>query len=161
MTVHTLYGTPMSLYTGKARSYLIKNALPYREVTPATIHFAGHVAERAGRGTMPTIETADGVVVRDGAAIVEHFESLAGHPAAPPGPRQRIVSRLLDVIGMEGLLRPAMHYRWSFPEENHDEELPGFTLKSADGAIIDLHRDREARRPSWSSTARPSGDRRA
>jgi hypothetical protein len=34
--------------------------------------------------------------------------------------RQRIVSRLVDVIGMEGLLRPAMHYRWSFPEENHD-----------------------------------------
>jgi hypothetical protein len=24
----------------------------------------------------------------------------------------------MDVIGMEGLLRPAMHYRWSFPEEN-------------------------------------------
>ena len=36
----TLYGTPMSLYTGKARSCLIKNRLPYREVTPARNQFA-------------------------------------------------------------------------------------------------------------------------
>ena len=38
MSHHTLYGTPLSLYTGKARSYLIKNGLPYREVTPTTSH---------------------------------------------------------------------------------------------------------------------------
>ena len=120
MTVHTLYGTPLSLYTGKARSYLIKNGLPYREVTPATTHFAKQVLPRAGRMTMPLLETSDGIVIRDGAAIVEHFESLAGRPACPEGPRQRVLNRLLDVIGMEGLLRPAMHYRWSFPEENHD-----------------------------------------
>jgi len=135
MTVHTLYGTPMSLYTGKARSYLIKNGLPYREVAPATNHFARHVAERAGRVSMPTIETADGVIVRDGAAIVEHFESRAGYPASPKGPRQRIVSRLLDVIGMEGLLRPAMHYRWSFPEENQDFLLFHFA------SLTPSHRD--------------------
>ena len=44
----TLYGTPLSLYTGKARSYLIKNGLAYREVTPTTSRFLQHVAPRAG-----------------------------------------------------------------------------------------------------------------
>jgi hypothetical protein len=44
----TLYGTPLSLYTGKARSYLIKNGLAYREVSPATSRFLEHVAPRAG-----------------------------------------------------------------------------------------------------------------
>jgi hypothetical protein len=29
-----------------------------------------------------------------------------------------VVSALFDVIGSQGLLRPAMHYRWNFPEEN-------------------------------------------
>lgn len=116
----TLYGTPLSLYTGKARSYLIKNGLAYREVTPTTSRFLQHVAPRAGGIALPTIETADGVVVRDGTEIAEHFESRSGHPSTPQGARQRIVSALLDVIGMEGLLRPAMHYRWSFPEENND-----------------------------------------
>ena len=116
----TLYGTPLSLYTGKARSYLIKNGLAYREVTPTTSKFLQYVVPRAGGISMPTIEAADGVVVRDGTEIVEYLESRTGHRGTPPGPQQRIVSALLDVIGLEGLLRPAMHYRWSFPEENHD-----------------------------------------
>jgi len=118
MSFHVLYGTPLSLYTGKARSYLIKNGLPYREVTPTTTHYEQEVVPKAKLRMLPTLETSDGLVIRDGAAIVEHFESKAGHPATPQSPRQRILSGLMDVIGMEGLLRPAMHYRWSFPEEN-------------------------------------------
>jgi glutathione S-transferase len=118
VSVHTLYGTPLSLYTGKARSYLIKNGIRYRELTPATKHYAEYVKPRAKMLMMPTLETAEGDVIRDGAAIVEHFESASGHPASPQTPRQRILSRLLDVIGMEGLLRPAMHYRWNFDEAN-------------------------------------------
>lgn len=120
MGVHTLYGTPLSLYTGKARSYLIKNRLDYREVTPTTPHFEESVLPRARRRSLPTLETAEGEVIRDGAAIVEHFESRAQQPSSPTGPRQRVISRLLDVIGMEGLLRPAMHYRWNFPEANQE-----------------------------------------
>jgi glutathione S-transferase len=135
MAVHTLYGTPLSLYTGKARSYLIKNGLPYREVTPTTSHYHGYVQPRAKLRMMPTLETSDGLVIRDGAAIVEHFESKAGHPASPEGSRQRIISRLLDVIGMEGLLRPAMHYRWNFPEENEAFLLHHFS------AIVPGHLD--------------------
>jgi glutathione S-transferase len=118
LSFHTLYGTPLSLYTGKARSYLIKNRIAYREVTPTTAHFASHVLPLAHRLSMPTLETSDGDVIRDGAAILDHFESRAGYPNSPKTPCQRILSDLLDVIGMEGLLRPAMHYRWNFPEEN-------------------------------------------
>lgn len=99
-----LYGTPLSLYTGKARSYLIKHGLPYRELTPSTKHFEEFVFLRAKKRMMPTLETADGLVIRDGAEIVDHFEAIAGHPSTPTTPRQRILSRLFDVIGMEGLL---------------------------------------------------------
>ena len=35
-------------------------------------------------------------------------------------PRQQVVSALFDVIGTDGLLRPAMHYRWNYPDENLD-----------------------------------------
>ena len=137
MGTHTLYGTPLSLYTGKARSYLIKNGLPYREVTPKTTHYEQAVLPQAKQRMMPTLETADGVVIRDGAAIVEHFEAAAGHPASPATPRQRILSRLFDVIGMEGLLRPAMHYRWSFPEENEA------FLQHHFSALVPPHLDRD------------------
>jgi glutathione S-transferase len=115
----TLYGTPLSLYTGRARSYLIKAGLAYRETTPLTGHYIEYVVPRAGgRQGMPTLELADGEVIRDGVAIVDHFENDSGRAFSPTSPRQRILSRLFDVIGAEGLLRPAMHYRWNFPEQN-------------------------------------------
>ncbi len=117
-TENTLYGAPLSLYTGKARSYLIKNRIPYRELTPTTEHFAKKVLPAARQATMPTLETADGRVIRDSTAIIDHFESPAGDPATPATACQRVISRLFDVIGSEGLLRPAMHYRWNFPDEN-------------------------------------------
>ena len=62
--------------------------------------------------------TVDGEVIRDGAAIIEHFEVATGRPCQPPGARQQVISALFDVIGTDGLLRPAMHYRWNFPDDN-------------------------------------------
>jgi glutathione S-transferase len=59
-----------------------------------------------------------GEVIRDGAAIIEHFEAANGRPSQPAGPKQQIISALFDVIGTDGLLRPAMHYRWNFPADN-------------------------------------------
>lgn len=110
-----LYGVPISLYTGRARSYLIKAGLPYREAPPTSTHFMQTVLPKAGgRRSMPTVELPDGTVIRDSVAIVDHFESGSGHGFSPETPKQRIVSRLFDAIGAEGLLRPAMHYRWNF-----------------------------------------------
>lgn len=115
----TLYGAPFSLYTGRARSYLINAGIAYRETMPVTGHYIKNVAPAAGgRQSMPTLELPNGDVVRDGVAIIDHFEHQSGHGFSPTTPRQRIINRLFDVIGAEGLLRPAMHYRWNFPEQN-------------------------------------------
>ncbi len=119
MTECTLYGIPNSLYTGRARSYLIKAGIAYRELAPNRPHFAEHVVAKAGgKWSLPTIEFANGEVIRDGVAIVDYFETESDGPFAPTSPRQRVASLLFDVIGAEGLLRPAMHYRWNFPDEN-------------------------------------------
>ncbi len=82
-------------------------------------HYYNDVLPKAGgRRGMPTLEFPDGRVIRDSVAIVDHFEQLNGHEYAPDTPRQSIVSLLLDVIGAEGMLRPAMHYRWNQDEFN-------------------------------------------
>ncbi|WP_439107723.1 glutathione S-transferase family protein [Congregibacter sp.] len=121
MTQHTLYGSALSLYTGRARSYLIKAGIAYRETTPTTEHYIKIVLPAAGnRQGIPTLETAEGEVIRDGAAIIDHFEALGGHLFSPRGLKQNLVSRLFDVLGAEGLLRPAMHYRWNFDDQNLD-----------------------------------------
>lgn len=121
MSQPTLYGTPVSLYTGNVRSYLIKAGIDYRETTFGSAHYRDEVLPKAGgRKGVPTIELGDGTVIRDGAAIIDHFEATSGHAFSPKSPKQRILSRLFDVIGSDGLLRPALHYRWSFPEENRE-----------------------------------------
>ena len=119
MAALTLYGSPMSLYTGRVRSYLIKSGIAFEEEPHASAHFFDVVLPKAGgqRG-IPTIEFADGRVIRDGVAIVEHFEAERGRPFTPTTPMQLVVCHLFDAIGAEGLLRPAMHYRWNFPEQN-------------------------------------------
>ena len=121
MSPITLYGSPISLYTGRARSYLIKAGIDYREEPHASPHFYESVLPKAGgRRGIPTIEFPDGTVIRDGVAIIDHFEQPSGHGFSPTSPRQRIVSRLFDAIGAEGMLRPCMHYRWNFDQDNQE-----------------------------------------
>jgi glutathione S-transferase len=121
MSKVTLYGSSLSLYTGRARSYLIKAGIPYEETLPNSQHFQANVLPRMGqRSSIPVIETEAGEVVRDGAAIIDYYEAINNQYFSPVNPKQKTLSLLFDVIGAEGLLRPAMHYRWNFPEENLD-----------------------------------------
>ena len=115
---HILYAMPHSLYSGRARSYLIKNRIPFKERSTGHESFKAEVLPKSKLPTIPTLVTAEGEVIRDGAAIIEHFEAANGRPCQPPGARQQVISALFDVIGTDGLLRPAMHYRWNFPDDN-------------------------------------------
>jgi glutathione S-transferase len=76
-----------------------------------------------GRWIMPVMETPDGRIIQDGADIIDYFERgdgqhLVRYPAYPATPVHLAVSHLFELFGGEGLLRPAMHYRWNFDEEN-------------------------------------------
>ena len=115
---HILYAMPHSLYSGRARSYLIKNCIPFEERSTGHESFKAEVLPKGRLPTIPTLVTPEGEVIRDGAAIIEHFEAASGRPCQPPGARQQVISALFDVIGTDGLLRPAMHYRWNFPDDN-------------------------------------------
>ena len=115
---HRLYAITHSLYSGRARSYLIKHQIPFQELSTGHESFKAEVLPKGKLATIPTLVTPEGEVIRDGAAIIEHFEAESGRPSQPRGPKQRIISALFDVIGTDGLLRPAMHYRWNFPEDN-------------------------------------------
>ena len=115
---HILYAMPHSLYSGRARSYLIKNRIPFEERSTGHESFKAEVLPQGKLPTIPTLVTADGEVIRDGGSIIEHFEIANGRACRPASPRQQVISALFDVIGTDGLLRPAMHYRWNFPDDN-------------------------------------------
>ena len=129
-----LIGVPNSLYTGRVRSYFIKAGIAYREIPPSDPHYLNTMLPLAGgRLGLPTIELPDGRVIRDGASIIDHFEGESGNTYSPPTPKQSFFGRLFDAIGAEGLLRPAMHLRWNFDEENLNYLLHHFRMLSPPG----------------------------
>jgi glutathione S-transferase len=116
--MHNLYAISHSLYSGRARSYLIKAGIPFKELSTGHESFKAEVLPKAGLPTIPTLQTPQGEVIRDGAKIIDYFEAQNGNAFQPRGVKQHALSLLFDVIGAEGLLRPAMHYRWNFLEQN-------------------------------------------
>lgn len=109
-----------SLYSGKARSYLRKRRIDFVERVPGDPRFGEEVVPRIGRVILPVLQGPDGELVQDTADIIDHFEADVDPRRSiyPATPTQLVVARTLEMFGGEGLMRPAMHYRWSFDEEN-------------------------------------------
>lgn len=115
-----LYGMPASLYTAKVRAYLRKQGIPFDERTAGHPAFREEVLPHVGRWIIPVVQTSQGRLLQDGADIIDHFE-LQGQsrfPVMPKTPKHRAVSHVFELFGGEGLLRPAMHFRWNFDESN-------------------------------------------
>ncbi|HRD27086.1 MAG TPA: glutathione S-transferase family protein [Caulobacter sp.] len=128
---YRLYGTPGSLYTAKARSWLIKNGVPFENRAAGEPRFREEIVPKIGRWIIPVLEAPDGELIQDGSAIIARLEAdgLARWPTVPATPRHRVIGQVFELFGGEGLLRPAMHYRWNFDETN----LPFIGLDFAAG----------------------------
>ena len=141
---YILWGTPHSLYTGKARSCLIKKGLAFVERCPSHTDYKARVRAAVGMVTFPVLETPEGQFIQDSTDIVTYLDSL-DDPASvttmtPSTPLQTFVARLIDGFGLEGMLQAAMHYRWSYRDE---QEL---FLQTEFGRGLYAGADREARR---------------
>lgn len=116
----TIYGAPVGMWTGKIRSYLRKQGIPYIERLPTDQVFQSEVMPAVKRFINPVIRFADGTIVQDTADIIDHLErhGYARFSVYPKSPLQYTVARALDLFGGEGLVRAAMHYRWSYRDYN-------------------------------------------
>lgn len=112
---YVFYGFPSSLYSAKVRSYLIKQHIEFVERTCGDSRYLEGVVPQIGRVIAPVLETPDGELVQDTTYIIDFLEEreTPRHPAYPTTPRQLAVAHALNLFGSEGLLRPAMHYRWN------------------------------------------------
>ena len=60
---YTLYALPHSLYSGRARSYLIKRGITFRELSTGHESFKNEVLPKAQLPTIPTLVTPHGEVI--------------------------------------------------------------------------------------------------
>lgn len=115
---YVLWATPHSLYAGKVRSYLIKKGVPYREVIASDPEFMTQVIPQVGHMVIPVIRTPAGEIVQDSTDIIDRIEACTPAPGfTPAGPVQRVVAAVLDAFGTNYLLPLAMHYRWTYREQ--------------------------------------------
>lgn len=113
MPHYSLYGSPISLYTGKVRAYLDWKGLPYEEILATAEVYRDQIVARLGFRVVPMVVTDAGEVLQDSTDIIEMLEQSNGGPSiTPTGGVQRLVASLLELYGDEWLVIPAMHYRW-------------------------------------------------
>ncbi|MBV7258790.1 glutathione S-transferase family protein [Erythrobacter crassostreae] len=114
----TMYGSPASLFSGKARAYLDWKGADYTEIAPNLQIRNEVIVPAIGRMIIPVVELSDGTMLQDTSLIIDHFESTLGSPSIyPDTPRQHFAARLLECFGDEWLVLPAMHYRWNYNED--------------------------------------------
>ena len=113
-----MYGAPLSLYSGKARSFLDWKGVDYTEVLATPDIYQSEIIPAVGRPVIPVVKLPDGTILQDTTVIIDHFEAAQPGPSAyPDTPRQRLAALLLETFGDEWLVIPAMHYRWNYNEE--------------------------------------------
>ena len=116
---YTMYGAEFSLYSGKARSYLRKKGIPFKEVESTISVYKKFIIPRTGVRYIPVVQTPDDQVFQDTTVIIDELEKrFPDHSVYPVGQKQKLVSLLLELYGDEWLLIPAMHYRWYYKEQN-------------------------------------------
>lgn len=111
-----VYGSTASYFTGKLEAYLRAKGIAYR-LQPFSESDMRRCAAHTGVVQIPQVECPDGSWLVDTTPIIEYFERVRPQPQVTPrAPAVAFVGRLIEDFADEWLWRPAMHYRWSFPE---------------------------------------------
>jgi|TARA_B110000977_G_scaffold157295_1_gene200302 hypothetical protein len=118
-TTYKIYGMPASLYSGKVRSYLLKQHIPFIDFGACDSLFQRHIIPAVGRMIMPVVETPNGILSQDNADIIDFFErnTRSRLPGVPESSLSASIAYLFELFGGEGLVRPKMLYRCSFDEQ--------------------------------------------
>ena len=117
---YVLYGSHASYATAKSRSYLRKKGIPFVERLPASSRFREYVRPESESHRIPQLEAPDGTVVQDTTAIFDYLEPRFPEPPGyPPGARQQLIARMLEILLELQLGRVAWHYRWNYMDGNY------------------------------------------
>ncbi|MFA5678284.1 MAG: glutathione S-transferase [Pseudomonas sp.] len=132
--MYQLIGAPVSLYTGKVRSYLQYKGITFEEQLATPEVYRDLIIPLTGVHFIPVLVTPDNQGIQDSTEIIDHLEQRFRRPSVyPAGPRQRLVALLLEVYGDEWLVNPAMLYRWGI-EENRKFAIAEFgSVRLPDG----------------------------
>ncbi|PLW68441.1 glutathione S-transferase family protein [Pseudohalioglobus lutimaris] len=139
----TLYGCDISYFTGKLENYFRVRGIPYELRAMQLPADAKKLKQEVGLFQMPALQLGDGRWMTDSTKIIQWFETqYPQHGVIPHDPVQAFVCLLIEDWADEWWWRPAMHYRWYYPEGAHlqsrhladelmgDMRLPGYLKRN-------------------------------
>lgn len=116
--MYTLFGAQVSYFTGKARAFLQYSGLPFEEKLATREVYQQIIVPKIGWPVIPVIVTPEGDALQDTSDIIDALDGKSVGPSVyPEGPQQKLASLMMEVIGDEWLVIPAMHYRWTYNRE--------------------------------------------
>jgi glutathione S-transferase len=135
----TVYGSNISYFTGKLENYFRVRGIPYTFRAMQFPRDAKWIKEKLGVMQMPVVERGDGRWMTDTTRIIQWFDAqFPDNSLVPADPLQAFICLLIEDYADEWLWRPAMHYRWHYPEgamlqSRHlaDELMDGLPLPGA------------------------------
>ena len=111
-----VHGSDLSYFTGKLEAYLRAKGIAYR-LQPFSRTGMKRIASLTGVMQAPQVECPDGTWLVDTTPIIAYLEDAQPQPSITPSDAAtNFLGLLLEDYADEWLWRPAMHYRWSFPE---------------------------------------------
>jgi len=133
------YGMQASLYTGKVRAYMRRNRIPVIERGAGHPEFMDKVFPQLKRFIMPVLVTPSGELIQDGTDILDYLneQGLGREPLYPDDPVMKAIAFIFEHFGNECMMRPNLHYRWNFDDDN----LEFLTVSFAD--VLPPNSDKE------------------
>lgn len=120
--VYRVFGSELSPYSVKVRSYFRYKKLPHEWVVRNTENQA-EFDQYAKLPLIPLVITPDGNALQDSTPIIEQFEARFPEPSIhPPDDALRFLSALIEEYGDEWGNKPMFHYRWFYEP---DQESAG------------------------------------
>ncbi|WIM13643.1 glutathione S-transferase family protein [Enhydrobacter sp.] len=112
-----LFGSELSPYSVKVRSYLRYKGMPH-EWIPRSAANQAEFQKHAKLPLIPLVITPEGEGLQDSTPIIEHFEAKASGPSiVPDDPALAFLSALIEEYADEWTNKWMFHYRWSYPAD--------------------------------------------
>ena len=121
--VYRIFGSELSPYSIKVRSYFRYKQIPHQWLIRDSTHRT-EFQQYARLPLIPLVVTPEGKGLQDSTPIIEHFEEHHPEPSIhPPDSALRFLSALIEEYADEWGNKPMFHYRWLYePDQDSAAE---------------------------------------
>jgi glutathione S-transferase len=140
--VHRIFGSELSPYSVKVRSYFRYKKIAHEWVLRSSAN-QEEFQLYAKLPLIPLVVTPEGQGLQDSTPLIEHFEKLHPEPSIHPAdPALGFLSALIEEYADEWSNKPMFHYRWFYEVDRQSaaeriarQMMPGLDEASVAGAV--------------------------